>query len=424
MSRVLWALVVGFLCLAQPIPAKEIPPEVRTSIAQGNYAAAVEPLETLVKSDKKNLEAWTELGWCYYHLDRYADAVAPFKTACDIKKKHYPAVHGYARSLIELSRYDEARKLLDAAIIDTKKEPVTQAMFAHDLGLLMLSQGRADTANINQVLLDSADTQFYVAIGQAPDSCQYRLDQGDINFVLKRYPLAISSYDDVLNCDSTLAGPVHYKIARAYLYQGQFKGALEHYKKSLDAEKSGKVAADLADSWILYSRTLAATDTAALLSAYNEAIVTYDLAKELSPNDCRIFEKVGKAKAVMGKLPEAVVDFEAAIQCGSRDPNVLFALGNVLTDLARFREALDWYGRYRTHREERLADQPWGKPDADFFANEAMVLRVMMDSTAEGPQKDSLFERSVASYERALELDPDRADIMDDLGIAYFQKKQ
>lgn len=424
MSRFMWALVVGFLCLAQPILAKDIPPEVRTLISKGDYKAAVEPLEKFVSSDKKNIEAWTELGWCYFKLERYADAVAPFKTAYELKKKHYPAAHGYARSLIETGQYAEARKVLDAAIVDTKKEPATQAMFVHDLGVLLLARGRADSTKIDQVLLDSADTQFYVAIGQANDSCQYRLDQGEINFVLKRYPLAVSSYEDALNCDPSLGGPVYYKIARAYLYQGEFKGALENYKKSLAAEKSGKVAADLADSWILYSRTLSATDTAALLAAYNEAIVNYDLAKELSPNDCRIFEKVGKAKALMGKIEEAAADFEAAIKCGSRDPSVVFALGNVLTDLGRFQEALDWYSKYRTYREERLAEQPWGKPDADFFANEAMVLRVMMDSTAAGPQKDSLFERSVASYERALELDPNRADIMDDLGIAYFQKKE
>ena len=424
MSRCFWALVVGCLCWAVPALAKEMPADIRSLLAQKNYAAAVEPLTAFVNSDKKNFEAWSELGWCYFRLERFSDAVEPFKTAYELKKKHYVAAHGYARTLIELRRYDEARKILDAAIVDTKKDPGTQAMFVHDLGLLQLSLGRADTANVNRELLDSANTNFYVAIGQAPDSCQYRLDQGDINFALKIYPLAISSYEDVLNCDSSLAAMVNYRSARAYLYQRDFKGAIEHYKKSLASEPSGKVAAELGDAWILYARSLTENDTTALLGAYQEAIAAYDQAKKLSPQDCRIFEKDGKAKALMGKLDEAALDFEAAIQCGSRDPNVLFALGNALIKVGRFREALDWYGRYRAYREERLAAQPWGKPDADFFANEAMVLRVMMDSAAAGAEKDSLFSRSVASYERALQLDPDRADIMDDLGIAYYQKKE
>lgn len=424
MSRFKWALVVGFLCLSQPAFPKDIPPEVLSQISQGNYAAAVEPLEALVKSDKKNIEAWAQLGWCYYRLERYSDAVTPFKTAYELKKSHYSAAHGYARALTELKDYDGARKVLDASINATKKEPVSQAMFVHDLGLLQLAQGRADTANVNAALLDSANTNFYIAIGQAPDSCQYRLDQGDIYFTQKVYPLAISSYEDVAKCDAKLAGAVNYKIARAHLYQREFKPAIAGYEKSLQAEPSGKVAAELGDAWILYSRTLTAADTTALLNAYQSAITAYDQAKKLSPNDCKIFERVGKAKAVMGKDEEAAEDFEAAIQCGSRDPNVLFALGNVLTKLARFHEALDWYGKYRTYREGRLTEQPWGKPDADFFANEAMVLRIMMDSTAQGPAKDSLFQRSKASYERALQLDSTRADIMDDLGVAYYQNAQ
>lgn len=425
MSRFARALgMVGLLILARPAAAKDLPDDVLSLLAQGEYAAAVAPLEAFVQKDKKNFEAWTELGWCYFRLERYHEATKPFQTAYELKKKHYPAAHGYARTLIELRQYQPALKILLSSITDTQKDLPLQAMFVHDLGLLQLSQARQDTAHVDKALLDSANTNFYVAIGQSPDSCQYRLDLGEINFVLKIYPVAISVYEDVLNCDPRLAGPVHYRIARAYLYQGQFKEAIVHYQKSLEAEPSGKVASDLGDASILLSRTLTTSDTAALLGAYDQAIAAYDQAKMWSPQDCRIFEKVGKAKALMGKLEEAAADFEAAIDCGSRDPNVLFALGNVLIDLARFREALEWYERYRTYRESLLTEQPWGKPDADFFANEALVLRVMMDSTSQGSQKDSLFLLSKASYEYALELDSTRADIMDDLGIAYYSNKE
>ena len=103
---------------------------------------------------------------------------------------------------------------------------------------------------------------------------------------------------------------------------------------------------------------------------------------------------------------------------------MLFAIANVLIDLVRFPEALAWYERYREYREARLTEEPWSKPDADFFANEGLVLRIMMDSTKEEGGKDSLFGRAIASYERALDLDPDRADIMDDLGILYYTAKK
>jgi tetratricopeptide (TPR) repeat protein len=425
MGRLILALsLVGMLLAAAPTFAKDIPDDVRGLLDQGQYAQAVEPLTAFLQKDKKNHEAWSELGWCYFNLGRYSDAREPFAKAFKLKKKYWHGTHGYAHTLARLGLFEEADEIVRKAIEDSKKDPEVQAMFIHDLAVMQLAEGKKDTANVNTVLLDSADINLYIAIGQAPDSCVYRMDLGDINFWRKSYPIAVSNYQSVLECDASLAGPVYYKMGRAEFYQRNFKGAIDYYQKSLAAEPSGEVASDLGDVWILYSRTLPITDTAGILQAYDQAIASYSQAKKLAADDCRIFEKVGKAEALMGKLEEAVIDFEAAIECGSRDPNVLFALGNVLIDLIRFPEALEWYGRYREYREARLTEEPWNKPDADFFANEGLVLRIMMDSTKEESGKDSLFRRAIASYERALALDPDRADIMDDLGILYYTAKE
>jgi cytochrome c-type biogenesis protein CcmH/NrfG len=120
MSRILWALgMVGLVLVAGPVSAKEIPDEVRSLLAQHEWAAAVEPLSAFVEQDKKNVEAWTELGWCYYHLERYNDAAGPFKTAYELQKKNYSAAHGYARTLIELHQFDPAYKILNSACLST-----------------------------------------------------------------------------------------------------------------------------------------------------------------------------------------------------------------------------------------------------------------------------------------------------------------
>ncbi len=420
MSR--WVLALGVAVLASSATglAKDIPDEVQNLLAQQSYSAVVAPLTEFLEKDKKNYEGWTALGWAYYELDRFEDAAVAYEKSVKLKKKYWPGVHGYVRVLTELDRFEEAEKLVRKAIKDTKKEDQVQAMFYHDLGLLQLAQGMQDTTNIDAGLLDSAETDFYVAGAQAPDSCQFRISRAEIQIARKRYSMAISAYEEVLACSPDMAGVVHYKIARAYLYQRDFKHAIGAYGQSVEASPKARVWSELGDAWVLYSRTFPETDTTGLLEAYDAAIAAYTSAKTLAKDDCRVFEKVGKAEALMGRLPEAVVDFEAAIECGSRDPDLLFALGNVLIDLTRFREALDWYGKYRVYREENIVNEPWAKPDADFFANEALVLRIMADSAAAGPEKDTLFLECIASYERALELDSSRADIMDDLGIAYY----
>jgi len=385
MSRAVVALgVLGLLLLTAPVNAKDIPQEITTLLAQEQYSAAVAPLTAFLEDDKKNHEGWTLLGDAYYHLGHDNDARTAYEAALKLKKKYCPAVHGHIRVLIRLEDYAEADKRVRKAIKDTKKEEQIQAMFYHDLGLMQLSLGRRDTTNIDEAMLDSADINFYIAIGQAPDSCQFRLDLGEINFARKRYPMAISSYEDVLACNAEMCGAVHYRIARAYLYQREFAAAVGAYQKSAECKPSAMVYSDLGDALILYSRSLPLDDTAKILSLYNQAIASYTEAKKYTSDGCRLYEKVGKAEALMGQLEAAAEDFKAAIECGSRDPDVFFALGNVLVDLTRFDEALSWYDRYEGMREETLDAEPWDKPDADFFANYAMAARVKADSMPDG----------------------------------------
>jgi len=415
MGRRWLALGVLFVALAAgAVAAKELPQDIQALLDQEKYGAAIEPLKTYLEKEKKDTDAWAALGMAYYNIQEYQPAVEAFEAALKLDKKHWLAVHGWIRAEIELGSFEDAEEKARWAIKNTEKDPTTQAMFYHDLGLDQLGQNQ----------LDSADLNFYKAIGQAPDSCQYRLDLGEINFAQKIYPLAISVYEDVLDCDSGLAGPVYHRIAKAFLYQREFSHAIDAYRKSAAAKPSAQVYSDLGDAMILWSRTLPIEDTAKIFGLYRDAIAAYEKAKENAPGGCRIFEKVAKAEALMGRLEAAVDDFQSAIDCGSKDPNVFFALANVLIDLGRFDEALAQYDQYYTIREGELDKRPWGSPDADFFANRGLAYRSKADSTAAGPEQDALYDKAIAAYRRALELDSTRANIVGDLGIVLFNMKR
>lgn len=424
MSRVVWALgVVALLGAgASHAVAKDLPGEVVALLAQNDHSAVIGPLSEFLKKNKKHLEGWTALANAYYETDQNAEAREAFEKALKIKKKHWPAVQGYVRTLTRLHMFEEADKRIRKALKDNKKNNQLLGMFHHELGLTQLAWGMVDTANLDLALLDDAETNFYVAGVECPDSCVFRLDRGEIQFARRLYPMAISAYQEALDCDPGLSGSVNYRIARASLYSGDLRSAIGAYKKSAETLPGAKVYSELGDAQILYSRTLESTDTAGIFQLFNDAIASYTLAKKYTTDGCKLFTKVGKAEALMGMLEDAVTDFQAAIECGSEDPNVFFALGNVLIDLARFQEALDWYGRYRDLREPTLAEHPWGTPDADFFANYAMVIRIMADSADEGSAKDSLYDEAIVNYRAAYDFDSSRADILDDLGIAIYQK--
>lgn len=411
MSRIVFACVFAAVTLWAPlVGAKDLPSDIEALVAAEKYGQAIRALRDYLAKDKKSLEGWTALGFAYYFTDEDDSAAAAFQQALEISKKHWPAIHGEVVVLTRQGQFAKADERIRWAIKNAKDRPVTQAMFHHDLGLLQLEQD----------MLDSADINFYIAISQAPDSCQYRLDLGEINFNRKSYPMAISAYEDVLKCNPTLAGPVYHRIARAHLFQREFEPAIAAYRKSAEAHPNFQVYSDLGDALILQSRALPVEDTAKIFDLYRQAIAAYQDAKANAPDGCRIYEKLGKAQALMGRLQGAVEDFYRAIECGTEDPNVFFAAANVLIDLGRFDEAIDQYRHYEEIRAAKLKDHPWSAPDADFFANYGLAYRAKADSTAEGPERDSLYRMAISNYERALELDSTRAGILGDLGIVLF----
>ena len=407
-ARVFCLLAVAWM--ASPVLAKDLPENIQALLAAEKYSAAIAPLNEYLAKEKKSVEGWTALGFAYYFTEDDDRAAAAFASALELAKKHWPAIHGEILVLTHRGEFSKADERTRWAVKNTKDKPVTQAMFHHDLGLLQLEQE----------LLDSADINFYIAISQAPDSCQYRLDLGEINFNRKSYPMAISAYEDVLKCNPALAGPVYHRIARAYLYQREFGPAIEAYRKSAEARPAFQVYSDMGDALILQSRALPVDDTAKIFDLYRQAIASYQKAKENAPDGCRIYEKLGKAQALMGRPEAAVEDFYRAIECGTEDPNVFFAAANVLIDLGRFDEAIGQYQHYGEIRAQKLADQPWSAPDADYFANFGLAYRAKADSTAAGSLRDSLYDMAIGNYNRALELDSTRAGILGDLGIVLF----
>jgi tetratricopeptide (TPR) repeat protein len=401
-------LVVALL--ASPLAAKDLPADIQTLLQAEKYTSVIAPLIEYLAKEKKSVEGWTALGFAYYFTEDDDRAAEAFADALELNKKHWPAIHGEILVLTRQGAYSKADDRARWAVKNSNDQPVTQAMFHHDLGMLQLEQD----------LLDSAEINFYIAISQSPDSCQYRLDLGEINFNRKSYPMAISAYEDVLKCNPALAGPVYHRIARAYLYQREFEPAIVAYSKSAEARPTFQVYSDLGDALILQSRSLPVEDTARIFDLYRQAIASYQKAKDNAPDGCKIYEKLGKAQALMGRLDAAVEDFYKAIDCGTEDPNVFFAAANVLIDLGRFDEAIGKYRQYGEIRAEKLADQPWSAPDADYFANFGLAYRTKADSSAAGPQRDSLYDMAIVNYKRAMELDSTRAGILGDLGIVLF----
>jgi tetratricopeptide (TPR) repeat protein len=85
----------------------------QAQISQDKLRDAVSTLETYLKLDPKDAEAWCELGQVYQRLGDWDNAKRCHLTAIDVAPDFFNAYYGAAQALRELGAAEESKKYLD-----------------------------------------------------------------------------------------------------------------------------------------------------------------------------------------------------------------------------------------------------------------------------------------------------------------------
>ena len=150
-----------------------------------HYDQAAEILKTIVASDPKDFQAWTELGNVHLLQSKNADAENEFFRAIDLHANFFPAVLNLGRAEIAQQKYDIAIDILDRAV---KLRP------------------------------DSADANYLL---------------GEAYLQTKKGSLAVSYLNEALRLDPKNMAEVHLRLALLYDRAGAKDKAAAEYEAFL-----------------------------------------------------------------------------------------------------------------------------------------------------------------------------------------------
>jgi len=81
-----------------------------------HYDEAADLLQTILKSDPKDFQAWTELANVHLLHEKYPEAENEFLQAIDLHPKFFPALLNLGRLEASLQKYDVAIEILSRAL--------------------------------------------------------------------------------------------------------------------------------------------------------------------------------------------------------------------------------------------------------------------------------------------------------------------
>jgi tetratricopeptide (TPR) repeat protein len=215
----------------------------------------------------------------------------------------------------------------------------------------------------------------------------------------------------------------HINLGNALAESGRTDEAMVHYQKALQL-RPDDVEAHVSFGYILIQK-----------GKLDEALAQLQTALELKPNHAEAHNDLGKLFAQQGKLDDAILQFQKALESRSDYAEARYNLGNALFQKGAMDEAIVQY-------EKALQTRPGyveacfnlgnalfqsGKVD-DAIARYQEALRIKPDyakaayNLATALIQKGKTDDAIAQFEKVLEIDPDQAEARYNLGSALLRK--
>ena len=164
-------------------------------LVEGATEQAIATLQEATKLDRRNIDAWNQLGMAMMKRGEFELGEDAFKKGLRLNKNNASINLNYSYFLLKQERWEEAVAHLEAGTGDlTFREP---AKILNNLGYAYYAQGR----------FGSAERRLKEAVIRAPHYCQAWFNLGLVYEALNRSTEAIDAYDHVVMiCPSDAAG--------------------------------------------------------------------------------------------------------------------------------------------------------------------------------------------------------------------------
>lgn len=382
-----------------PVMAYDYNPEITNALNRHDTTEVLNLLEVANKLDPNYAPHYLLAGQILFQRKQFDKAMEQFDLAFKKKPNLPVALYYEGLILLERGKPTEAEKVFQQGVNKSKDE---KALFHNGLGLLYLRTKE----------YAKADIEFRKAIQVGPDRAEFHANLGDANYYAKIYPLAISEYNQVITMD-TANLDVYFRLARAYVTQGQYNEALEQLRSVLlrDSLYSGAWK-EIGKLYTLAG--LSARDPQTKEQRFKEAIGSYRKYFELSrdSSDGEAFFNMGRAYYHLGGYADADSALQRVLALGVTPSNIYLYLGQVSIGEEKFQAGIDYLNKHLESLSK--GDSTWvpGQGDADAYRRIGDGYRALQD-----------FKNAADYYAKAFFLDSTNARLAVDAALAFHQIK-
>lgn len=299
-------------------------------LSKKEYENALLEYEKALKINPQNVYAYNGLGVIYFYQDKLKLSKEAFSKAIELDKNNFIA-HNNLGIIYELSNeFKKAQKEYETAL---KINPeYTKARI--NLGNLYLAAGK----------LDEAIKEFKYLVGKFPeDSLFYNL-LGTAFLRAEKLDLAIEQFEKSLQINPKNS-EVYANLAFAFYKKGFYDKAIVKARKSLEINPASESTRHLLGALLKKTRRLSLQEVEELLithlktgdnyltqNLFNQAILEYQKARELNPDNPDIYLRLGKAYRAQGIIGEAINFLEKVLKIDPDNKEAKSILEEVLQE--------------------------------------------------------------------------------------------
>ena len=336
---------------------------------------AIEKYREILEIEKKDAEAYVELGRLFASKREYAAAIENYQTAIENDVKT-PSIY------YQLGKALESKGSFEAAIKNYQK--ATEQ--ADELNPRLSSQAFIGLGDIyaKQKNYDQADMNYKVALKLNPKSAgAYKqlgilyIERGEPERAIEVYKRAVEKSPENAYIYTSLANRFKEKNLSEQLAE------LYHIASKVDL-KDASYYSNLAYSLQEQNK-------------HEEAIESYKKTIEIDPKHVDAYINTGNSLRSLCRYGEARERFEKAIEINPKEGSAYYNLGAVLEDQGRYEEAIERF-------EKAIEIDP---KMADAYNGLGVALTRL-----------GRYEEAIERFEKAIEIDPKMADAYNGLGVS------